>query len=83
MFHWEGRRLKTIQEELKKAQAETAAKAQAWYLQEKALLERQLNEPAMSMLGEREEKELKRRARPWSWQQRDTLLSCDTSVQRA
>ena len=62
MFHWEGRRLQTIQEELKKAQAETAAKAQAWYLQEKALLERQLNEPAMSMLGEREEKELKRKA---------------------
>ena len=77
------RELQTIQEELKKAQAEMAAKAWAQYLQERALLERQPSQPAVSILGEREEKELKRRARPWSWQQRDTLLSCDTSVQRA
>lgn len=34
----------------------------AWYLQEKPLLERQLSEPAVSMLGQREEKELKRKA---------------------
>ncbi|KAF6078470.1 hypothetical protein HJG60_009266 [Phyllostomus discolor] len=52
----------TVQEELKEAQAETAAKAQAQYLQEKALLERQLNKPAMSMLGKRKDKELKRKA---------------------
>ena len=77
------RELQTTQEELKKARAETAAKAPGRYLQEKALLERQPSEPALSMLGERKEKELKRRARPWRWQQRGTLLSCDTSVQRA
>ena len=51
----EYRELHTIQEELKKDRAETAAKAQARYFQEKALLERQLNKPAMRMMGEREE----------------------------
>ena len=78
----EYRELQTMQEELKKATAETAAKAQARCLQEEALLERQLNDPAVSMLGEREEKELKRRARPWRWQQRGMLLSRATSEQR-
>ena len=58
----EYRELQTMQEELEKATAETAAKAQARCLQEEALLERQLNDPAVSMLGEREEKELKRKA---------------------
>lgn len=53
--------LQTLQEKLKKARAKTAAKAQARYLQEKTLLEKQLNEPAMVMLGKREEKELKRK----------------------
>ena len=77
------RELQTIQEELKKAQAEMAAKAQAQYLQETALLEKQPSEPVMSMLREREEKELKRRARPWRWQHRVMLLSCATSEQRA
>nr|KAF6479349.1 hypothetical protein HJG59_002204 [Molossus molossus] len=56
------RELQTLQEELKKARAQTAAKAQARYLQEKALLEKQLSEPALSMLGKREVKELKRKA---------------------
>ena len=78
----EYRELQTIQKELKKARAETAAKAWAQYLQETALLERQLSEPGESMWEEREEKELKRRARPWRWQQRSMLLSCATSEQR-
>ena len=51
--------LQALQEELKKARAETAAKAQARYLQEKSLLEKQLGEPGVS---KREEKELRRRA---------------------
>ncbi|XP_036198664.1 afadin-like [Myotis myotis] len=55
--------LQTLQKKLKKARAKTAAKAQARYLQEKALLEKQLNEPAMGMMGKREEKELKRKVR--------------------
>ena len=78
----EYRELQTIQKELKKARAETAAKAWAQYLQETALLERQLTEPGESMWEEREEKKLKRRARPWRWQQRSMLLSCATSEQR-
>lgn len=53
--------LQTLQEKLRKARAKTAAKAEARYLQEKALLEKQLNEPAMGMLGKREEKELQRK----------------------
>lgn len=55
--------LQTLQEKLKKARAKTAAKAQARYLQEKTLVEKQLNEPAMGVLGKREEKELKRKVR--------------------
>lgn len=54
--------LQTLQEELKNARAQTAAKAQARYLREKALLEKQLNESAPSVLGETKEKELKTKA---------------------
>ncbi|XP_066132889.1 coiled-coil domain-containing protein 121-like [Saccopteryx bilineata] len=55
------RELQTVQEALRHARAQTAAKAQARYLQAKASLEQQLCEPAASgMLGKREEK-LRRR----------------------
>ncbi|XP_035870395.1 coiled-coil domain-containing protein 121 [Phyllostomus discolor] len=50
--------LQALQEVLKKARAETAAKAQARYLQEISLLEKQLGEPGMS---KRKERQLRRR----------------------
>ncbi|XP_016059291.1 PREDICTED: coiled-coil domain-containing protein 121 [Miniopterus natalensis] len=57
------REMQTLQEELKKARAETIAKAYAQYLQEKALLEKQLSEPDVNLLGKREKKELKKKAK--------------------
>lgn len=51
--------LQALQEVLKKARAETAAKAQARYLQEMSLLEKQLGEPGVSQ--KRRERELRRR----------------------
>ncbi|ELK36715.1 Coiled-coil domain-containing protein 121 [Myotis davidii] len=56
------RELQTLHEELKKARAETMAKAYAHYLQEKASLEMQLSEPETSLLGRRERRELKKKA---------------------
>ncbi|XP_066199807.1 coiled-coil domain-containing protein 121-like [Saccopteryx leptura] len=55
------RELQTVQEALRRARAQTAAKAHARFLQAKASLEQQLCEPAASgTLGKREEK-LRRR----------------------
>lgn len=54
--------LQTLLEELKKARAETMAKAYAQYLQEKASLDKQLTEPDTSLLGRREKRELKKKA---------------------
>nr|KAF6346805.1 hypothetical protein mPipKuh1_010589 [Pipistrellus kuhlii] len=51
--------LQALQEELKHARAQTAATAQARYLREKALLERQLNDLAPSLMREKKENELK------------------------
>lgn len=56
------RELETLQEELKKARAETTAKAYAQYLQEKASLEKQLREPDTSQLGRRERRKLRKKA---------------------
>nr|KAF6347979.1 coiled-coil domain containing 121 [Myotis myotis] len=52
--------LQTLQEELKQARAQTAAKAHARYLWEKALLEKQLKDS--TVLEEKKEKELKTKA---------------------
>ncbi|XP_008070955.2 coiled-coil domain-containing protein 121 [Carlito syrichta] len=57
--------IQTLQEEKKKVQAETAAKKQkiqVHFLEEKALLEKQLSEPDMKQLGKRERRELNRKA---------------------
>lgn len=56
------RELQTLHEELKKARAETTAKAYAHYLQEKASLEKQLSEPDTSLLGRKERRELRKKA---------------------
>lgn len=59
------RAMQTLQEEKKKVQAEIAVKkqeVQVQYLQEKALLKKQLSEPDMRQLGKRKGKELNRKA---------------------
>ncbi|ELK14080.1 coiled-coil domain-containing protein 121 [Pteropus alecto] len=59
------RRIQTLQEEKKKAQAETDAKKQEVeirFLQEKALLEKKLREPDVTHLGKEERKALHRKA---------------------
>ncbi|XP_036105684.1 coiled-coil domain-containing protein 121-like [Molossus molossus] len=56
------REMQTLQEELKKAQAETTAKVYAQYLQEKTLLTKQLSEPDVSQLRKSERKKLKKKA---------------------
>lgn len=55
------RELQALQEELKNARAETAAKAHARYLREKMLLQKQLNEFGPGVMGEKE-KELQMKA---------------------
>ncbi|CAK6442770.1 unnamed protein product [Pipistrellus nathusii] len=55
------RELEALREELKKARAETMAKAYAQYLQEKASMEKQLSEPVVSQLGRRERRKMKKR----------------------
>lgn len=59
------RELQTLQEELKEAHAEAAAKAHSQCLQEKPFLQRQRSEPPVSMLGRRESGELERKAQAW------------------
>ena len=78
------RELQTLQEELKEAHAEAAAKAHSQCLQEKPFLQRQRSEPPVSMLEGEKVGSWRGRPRPGRQQQRGMLLGCGTTTaQRA